>query len=397
MQPITINAQSSSASPTFISDQEELGLDLIIPPVLKKTVSAAAQRDVAQLSKLSPAQQLQFQNTITRNGEQSKQNAHQALDAALRGAGIDITDESDIALALTGSDGRGENPLLSDRSLSPMELVVCTRNRTPSPPPELQEQQKATIEKIREVVQKTPSLQAIFHPFVETKDIGGIVGKVCISDHPSVVPTRVIDLLPFLGNREVVRAIEGKLIDELKRGLAPIGKFNDDFVKHERTILENQLRGMNTAGVHLTIVESAEGLTFPSPGILTYNAADQNQRGPKHGGMRYMQFSVAYFISKKITKMSPEVALDFISKLPKNLPARVECLKNKRILTFSDAETRSFRDTYINLIFWYTTLQSRAHRTESHSSTCLIDGNVLHETLLNAYQLSNAICDQAKR
>lgn len=384
-----LNLPSSSPQPLIPDDP--LCLHQFIPPLFKRTLSGEEARRKSPLPLLNQGQQTEFQAIVEKNGMSHWSEAKKLLDEELHNAGVVLG--PDVAIAINGSQGRNEHGLPLQRSFSPFEAIVLLKRRahlSPSPL-SLQAPEKSHCESIAEkicrVIQVSPKLQGIFNPFVEIKDVDSQhkVSTLSLGQKIAVIPTRVFDMKVFTGDIAVLRDVEEQLRVELSYKEVSLGDFNRDFVAHERRVLTKQLTGAPESGVHL------------AAGILKFNAATRNERGPKLGGLRYLQYSVAFLISQHLSRIPPGTDSAFLQDLPKSIIERVQFLRTRGILAFDEAEFIEFRELYTNLLFWYSVMQVRAIESPDHSSIANVDPIVLRRTLQRALDLGSKIVDQAKK
>lgn len=225
--------------------------------------------------------------------------------------------ESNIALSLTGSDGRHEK---SPRSL--VELIVLNEN-------------SEDTSEIREKIQSYASTNEHYDPSVEFKDLSKNNVLFFYDDSSRVFPTRVLDAKLLLGNKDLFSQYKTKLVSDLigPEGKRCLKRFDEKrrASRHELTRLEKRLS-----------FDESSGLLFFD---------DNRIKATKYSHLRPVQYKLAADLFKGVRKGN--VTAEYLETFPKRTINRLAHLYFGDRLNISSMQLSDISSAYSQSLYWF--------------------------------------------
>lgn len=251
--------------------------------------------------------------------------------------------DSHFALAITGSDGRGEN--MDNANLK--EIIVIAIDK-----------ENVNLEKIKAVIQARPQ----FHPNIDVKILKDPTDSLLCYDRQKDLgkprdlrpfPTRALDAIYLAGDRSIFAKYQHKVFKELAaaKSIPKMRSFRQRALKDEVKLLRDNLEGRG-------------GDFHPQEGIFFFDG--NRRKGPKYPMLRVVQYATADYIGKLVLqkKMNEEQ----FSKLPKCIIGRIDCLSANHLLKMDSKRIEKIKNAYTIAMIWVTEGQIK-HSSNSDSVT----------------------------
>lgn len=247
--------------------------------------------------------------------------------------------DSNIAIALTGSDGRFEKVGFN----SPLELIVIVGK--------IEDTTNSSIVKITEHIKKFPH---IFEPEIEVKCLKQN-SLICFNLDPSPhaskrdlpFPTRALDALYIAGSKELYEEYQKFFFHQVfdKQNAKLINRFRTHQIKSVRSNL-NKITTESDKDCSKYGVDSKES-------TLKYDG--ERIKATKHTLLRIVQYTVAYQIFKNI--QLGKMSFDQYKQIPRNLTGRISWMQSNKFLDLSLSQVKEISDAYNTSLIWFACAQ----------------------------------------
>lgn len=350
-----------------------------IPEIFKirRTESGIREMDQAMIPDVDEPELEAFAQHLEEKNQDEFERVQHIFRNAIEESHLDLEGQG-IALATSGSDGREEKT----GRFSPLELMIIT----PGPRPDVD----ATIDRLRSLIRpESPApLHTLVSQTIEVKSLNksnGLINERVFPNAKKTIPSKPLDAKFLAGNRATFDQYKHAFVEEWVQKEARLRDFHSSFVRKELKHLKDQLEkegpGINS--------ETGQLIFIPHP----ESTQEIDQRGPKYGATRFLQYSLTKFIVQHIEPLEPTEGYRLLQSLPRSTVKRVEYLQRTRILPLTEEEVHQFRIVYNNLVMWYAILQDRASRTPAHLVTATVPTETLKKTLSQALALGTKILE----
>lgn len=238
----------------------------------------------------------------------------------------ELTEQADVCLAVTGSDGRAEK---MNSTSSPCELIAIVRYENQSLDP--------LVSKISAFIKNNP----LFHHDLEIKNLENDMMMLFKNQKGfKDIPSRALDAAYVIGSQEVFEEYKAKFFEELRdpQNSKSLGRFKNSTVYPEAKILKDFLHGE----------KKSKDIDLET-GELYYDG--QRIKATKYPLLRVGQYVAVYAICKAVKE--GKINFSTFKTLPQQWHHRISWLRTHNIIKLTENEEISLQKTYALSLIWF--------------------------------------------